>query len=65
MGRDLGEGKIRYLLPPIKDFYKTTSDPIYKAYYSILKKGLAAPSLDEATREAMEGVLKPLVLSDM
>lgn len=56
MGKDLG--KIRYLLPPIKDFYEATIDPLYQAYYSILKKGLSAPSLGMTTRKKMQDILK-------
>lgn len=65
MGKDLGEGKIRYLLPPIKAFFEATTDPVYKAYYPILKDGLAAPPLGEETRKSMRKVLKPLVLPNL
>ncbi|XP_057311496.1 uncharacterized protein LOC130649260 [Hydractinia symbiolongicarpus] len=61
MGKDLGEGKIRYLLPPIKEFYESTENDIYKAYYKILKNGISAPAISETDRQIMENVLKPLV----
>lgn len=61
MGKDLGEGKIRYLLPPIKEFYESTQNGIYQAYYKILKNGISAPAISETDRQSMENVLKPLV----
>ena len=61
MGKDLGAGKIRYLLPPNKKFYETTTDPLYTKYYPIIKNGLAVPPLCPVTRKQMQDILGPLV----
>ena len=61
MGKDLGDGKLRYLLLPIKEFYEHTEDPIYKTYYEILKQGVSAPYLSADDRKTMQNVLRPLI----
>ena len=55
--------KIRYLLPPIKSFYRNQDvGPLYKAYGNLLERGVSAPALTDKERKRMEEVLKPIIL---
>ena len=64
MGEDLTPKKIRYLLLPNKQFYKETTNQLYKEYYEMVLNGLSAPPLSAKQREGMQKVLEPLVFPD-
>ncbi|XP_057302677.1 uncharacterized protein LOC130636844 [Hydractinia symbiolongicarpus] len=63
MGKDLQPERIRYLLPPVKEFFETTQNTLYQQYYQIIRNGFPSPSLSEATRQGMQAILKPLCYS--
>lgn len=60
MGKDLNPQRIRFLLPPNKDFYTATDaryNFIYNDLYWALRRAVPAPSLDDDTKAKMQAVL--------
>lgn len=64
MGENLKPNRVLYLLVPNKNFYKETSNPVYKTYSNILEKGINAPELYENDRKKMQSILVRYIFPD-
>ena len=62
MGHDIKPPQVRYLLPPTKTFYESTTDSIYKDLFWSLERAVAAPSLNDKEKSDMEKKLHNLCI---
>ena len=62
MGHDIEPPRVPYLLPATKTFYESTTDSIYKDLFWSLERAVAAPSLSDEEKSAMQENLQTLCI---